>query len=320
MAGKDAYNRKIIKRINNIIANNPDKNYLKGFLAFLSEMSYSSLYTYLTYTVNFLNYINKNIKDIDFDDYTNYMFLLKDKSPSYQKVSHGALKKFSEYLYVSGKVEKDYMSFVKRPKAKETQITKDKREKNYLTENEIKEYLNNVTGYECSIGEEWKARNIVIVYILLTTGMRCSALYKVDIDDIDLKNKTITVTDKGDKVITYYITEELDTYLTEWLDYRKDIVEERERALLISEFKGRMSQSAISRVVEKYGEGIKGKKLSPHKLRATYGTQLYNATKDIIFVQKAMNHSSSRTTELYIRGKRDESKIRAADIMAKLTN
>ena len=45
---------------------------------------------------------------------------------------------------------------------------------------------------------------------------------------------------------------------------------------------------------------ISGKNITPHKLRATYGTQLYNATKDLFFVQEMMGHSDISTTQVYL--------------------
>lgn len=79
-----------------------------------------------------------------------------------------------------------------------------------------------------------------------------------------------------------------------------------------------MSNNAISDVVKKYTVNINGKNITPHKLRATYGTMLYNKTKDIYFVQDCMNHSSASTTALYIRDEDDQSKREAASIMGNL--
>ena len=62
---------------------------------------------------------------------------------------------------------------------------------------------------------------------------------------------------------------------------------------------------------------INGKNITPHKLRATYGTQLYNKTGDIYFVQQCMGHTNPKTTELYVRERKQNTK-RASDIMDKL--
>ena len=79
-----------------------------------------------------------------------------------------------------------------------------------------------------------------------------------------------------------------------------------------------MDQSSISRVVKKYASEISNKNITPHKLRATYGTQLLKATNDIYFVQDCMGHSNPKTTELYIRGQKQENRKKASEIMSKI--
>lgn len=80
-----------------------------------------------------------------------------------------------------------------------------------------------------------------------------------------------------------------------------------------------MDQRTISRIVEKYACNIEGKHITPHKLRATYGTQLYAATKDLYFVQSCMGHSNPATTELYIRGQKNSSRQTASELMSNIT-
>ena len=126
------------------------------------------------------------------------------------------------------------------------------------------------------------------------------------------------VTDKGNKVIEYLLDAEVEKIIKEWLDKRNELfIDENEQALFVSNMKKRMSVEAISLIVKKYSINIKGKHITPHKLRATYGTQLYNETHDIRFVQSCMNHNSPKTTELYIRGNQDTDKKRAAQIVSK---
>ena len=102
-------------------------------------------------------------------------------------------------------------------------------------------------------------------------------------------------------------------------DRIKFLRDENELALFISNRGTRMDQRSIDRVVSKYAQDIEGKHITPHKLRATYGTQLYASTNDLYFVQSCMGHSNPKTTELYIRGQKDSSRKTASDIMSKLT-
>lgn len=69
------------------------------------------------------------------------------------------------------------------------------------------------------------------------------------------------------------------------------------------------------RYYKKYACNIKGKTISPHKLRATYGTTLYNATGDIVLVQKNLHHASINTTLLYVRGMEEKAQKESVEIM-----
>lgn len=326
MNGVEVYSNKLENRINNLIEENEfDMPYLRGFYYFIKDsLTESSTYKYIGHIIRFIDNIDKNISDIDIDDYLYYLGKVnKGKSASYQITVYSALKKFSEYLYISKKNSINGMEHVKRPKFKESEQTIKKREIGYLNQNEIKIYIDTIKK---GIGSDnakarqkkWKERDLAIVLIFLTTGIRCSALYKLDISSINFDKHILMVTDKGNKVIEYLLDSEVENIIKDWLIKRNELeINKNDQALFVSNMKKRMSVEAISLIVKKYSVKIEGKHITPHKLRATYGTQLYNETHDIRFVQSCMNHSSPKTTELYIRGNQDMDKKRAAQIVSK---
>ena len=57
-----------------------------------------------------------------------------------------------------------------------------------------------------------------------------------------------------------------------------------------------------------------GKKITPHKLRSTYGTQLYKATGDLPLVQDALGHASPATTKRFYVDSHEENMRRAGDV------
>ena len=326
MNGVEVYSNKLENRINNLIEENEfDMPYLRGFYYFIKDsLTESSTYKYIGHIIRFIDNIDKNISDIDIDDYLYYLGKVnKGKSASSQITVYSALKKFSEYLYISKKNSINGMEHVKRPKFKESEQTIKKREIGYLNQNEIKIYIDTIKK---GIGSDnakarqkkWKERDLAIVLIFLTTGIRCSALYKLDISSINFDKHILMVTDKGNKVIEYLLDSEVENIIKDWLIKRNELeINKNDQALFVSNMKKRMSVEAISLIVKKYSVKIEGKHITPHKLRATYGTQLYNETHDIRFVQSCMNHSSPKTTELYIRGNQDMDKKRAAQIVSK---
>jgi len=327
MSGVNEINKKYIDKINSILDKQPD--YFRSYINFMNDVSVRTKYNYLNNVISFVNNINKPIENITFDDFNNYIAQNKykedgsEKSASFQITVYSALKKFSEYLYVSRKIKENYMLYIKRPKFKESQETITKRENGYLTEKEIKKFIKNIdkmTYISKNIAEEWICRDKAIIYLFLNTGIRCSALLSIDIDDINFDNKTLVVTDKGTKVRSFDISDSLCDVLKEWLIAREALLGENDkdnRILFISNRRTRMTAQTIYKTIKKYGDCIEGKNITPHKLRATYGTQLYNKTGDIYFVQDCMGHTNPKTTELYVREKKQNTK-RASEIISKL--
>lgn len=326
MNGVEIYSNKIELKINNLIKENKyNMPYLQSFYYFIKDsLTESSAYKYLGHVIRFINETDKEINEINIDDYLYYLGQIsRGNTASYQITVYSALKKFAEYLYISKKNSTNGMEHVNRPKFKESEQTIKKREIGYLSRDEIKTYINTIkqgvgSNKAKARQEKWKERDLAIILIFLTTGIRCSALYKLDMSSIDFNKHVLTVTDKGNKVVEYILDPEVEKIIKEWLIKRNELaIDENDQALFISNMKKRMSVEAISLIVRKYSATIEGKHITPHKLRATYGTQLYNETHDIRFVQSCMNHNSPKTTELYIRGNQDMDKQRAAKIVSK---
>lgn len=318
--GADAYNDRYRRLAENRIAKEDKKYYLEGFYNYLiANKSYSSSYLYLGYVINFIKKID-DVKCIDIDDYNAYLASLKTKSSTVQIDAYHALQKYSKYLKAKGICSDDFVEYIDRPKFVESQETKDKRENGYLNKTEAKNLIMRCTertGYKRDKSECWKVRDEVIIKIFLSTGIRCSALYKMDVDNIDFNEKTISVLEKGNKYRKIGISDDTAATLMKWLGYRAEILgDTKESALIISERKKRMEAQSIRYIVKKLGSNISNKNIGPHKLRATFGTQLYNTTHDIYFVQQCMGHSNPKTTEIYIRGQKDDAIKKAANLMA----
>ena len=90
-------------------------------------------------------------------------------------------------------------------------------------------------------------------------------------------------------------------------------------ALFLSNRNNRMTSNTINYLIKKYTTGIKDKPISPHKLRASFATNLYEATGDIQLVQEAMNHSDVSTTQLYVQSS-DRNRKRASSAIESIMN
>lgn len=329
MTGIEQYNNVQERRIYKILDQCP---YLSGYYAFIStNCQLTTAYNYLNQVKRFHLNNGKLPEELTFSDFSMYMLHSK-KTQTGKMVEnttivgiYHALEWYGKYLVASGILKEDPMKYINRPRGKESIATKTKREKSYLTKEEVGELISNVkNGIGSSQAKarqaKWKERDYAIIILFLTTGFRCSALYKMDIDNLDLENNKIVVTDKGGYVKEYDLSQIATEALQDWLAIREKMNIVNEKALFISCSKTRMSNTSIANIIKKYGSSIiknTDRKMSPHKLRATYGTQLYEATKDIYFVQQCMGHSSPTTTELYVRGNANKSG-QAASIMSNI--
>lgn len=326
MTGEQELNKKCMDSIKNTLKNQPD--YIRGFVDYMNDVAVKTRQVYMWYIISFMEYINKDVKDLTFDDFTSYLSHIEYKengdetSPSYRIAVYSAMKKFCKYLYSTKRIKENYMIEISRPKFYEKQSTIEKRSIGYLNQKEINKYIDtvefNYLSKKRQVGDDWNARDQAIIYVFLNTGIRCSALIKLNVSDVDFKNKTLIVTDKGNKVKVYDLSDQVLKILKVWIDIRKTKIDnDDEEALFISKRRSRITSLSVRKIVGKYAEYIDGKNITPHKLRATYGTQLYEATKDIYFVQECMGHNSPKTTELYVREKKENMK-KASDIMSKI--
>ena len=324
MKGDEFLDLKTIKRIDNLIGMNMDKPYLNGFRYFIGESSNTTVYNYVRHIIDFMEHNKKAVEDLSIDDYTMYLASVRSTTAANQIVVYAALKKFSLYLLANQKNTSDPMRYIKRPKFKEEQETVEKRNVGYLEKKEIKKYLETI---ESGVGsskavnrqKEWKERDLLIILIFLNTGMRCSALCKLDVDSINFEKKQLVTIDKGDISQVYDLSDALIYNIVNWLNKREFLLGGiKEDALFISNRKTRIDQKSVANIVNKYASKINGKNITPHKLRATYGTQLYEATKDLYFTQSCMGHANPKTTELYIRGQGEANRRKAVEIMSKI--
>lgn len=326
MTGREEIIKVFVERDRKFLEANP---VLIGFYNYLSiNKSAKTIDSYIHIVKEFLEMVGKRPEELTFDDFTFYMNKSKYKlngemaTNSAMICKYHALKNYSKYLFAARIISEDYMSFMARPKTQESQQTIAKREIGFLAKDEIRILLNAV---EQGVGTDrakrsqrkWKTRDYAIILLFLMTGMRVSALASVDVNDVDFANKVLLVTDKGSKVKVYALNEAMIDSLESWIADRKKVAKRNEEALFVTQYGVRMMPEAYRELVKKYAVDINGKHITPHKLRATYGTQLYEATNDIYFVQKAMGHSSPVTTERYIRGQKNVT-AQASDIMGNL--
>ena len=143
-------------------------------------------------------------------------------------------------------------------------------------------------------------RDTAIVTLFLGTGIRISELVGLNIEDFDFDSQSFVVTRKGGNRAVLYYNDQVEYALKQYLDSRmaNDKVPPSERAFFLSLQNRRISTRQVQELVKKYARIVSPlKKITPHKLRSTFGTSLYRQTGDIYVVADCLGHKDVNTTK-----------------------
>ena len=144
-------------------------------------------------------------------------------------------------------------------------------------------------------------KHLAILTLLLGTGIRVSECVGLNLTDVDFKNNGITVTRKGGSQMVVYFGDEVADALENYIEADRKVITPlsgHEEALFLSTQRKRMGVQAIENMVKKYARQVTpNKKITPHKLRSTYGTSLYKETGDIYLVADVLGHKDVNTTK-----------------------
>ena len=161
-----------------------------------------------------------------------------------------------------------------------------------------------------------KNRDLALITLLLGTGIRVSECVGLDLNDLDFNNDGIKIRRKGGNESIVYFGDEVRDALEEYLKEREQIIPATgsEEALFLSLQKKRISVKAVENLVKKYsGLVTKLKNITPHKLRSTYGTNLYRETGDIYLVADVLGHKDVNTTKKHYAAIEDSRRRSAAN-------
>lgn len=283
---------------------------IRRFLEFLSEDTKSVDVTKITET-DISRYLHSIEQTVDNDGNP------KETSFSYRKQVHSILNSFFEYLRKRRIITENPMDCVERPTSKDVvkRTNLDSFDIHFLLE-----CIDGGAGSDFAKGKSapWRIRDKAIITLLAMTGMRETALTEINVNDIDFIAGTVKVIDKRHKTHVYKMNRAIREALEDWISDREEkLAGQKVDALFISNQKKRVSVKCIVRIVEKYSlEGL-GYSVSPHKLRAAFCTILYNDTRDVEFVRRAVGHTCIETTLRYIADD-DSARQEAADRLERI--
>lgn len=268
--------------------------------------SYTTLTNYINHNIDFMNYVTDGKSNNDFylhvkpADINRYMASLRHKEVNGTIIRVGdeiraarwtSLKAFFEFL--KGEyVNENPLDKTKRPKINtEHKVT-------YLIRDEINEVLNEIRRNST---EQKRSRDLCIVSLMLSTGLRVSAVTQINIEDVDLNNNTIKVVEKGNKVRTISFGDNLNALLWSCIaDRDKYFAGAETNALFLSQWRKRMTTQSVRDLVAKYTSNIQGKHITPHKLRASAATNLAASGVSIQAIARVLGHENIQTTRRYV--------------------
>ena len=163
--------------------------------------------------------------------------------------------------------------------------------------------------------QKTKERDLALITLLLGTGIRVSECVGLDVEDLDFREMRIKVVRKGGNEAYVYFSPEVEAALKKYLEVRSSVVpaQGHEHALFYSTQKKRMTVRSVENLVEKYASSVTTtKKITPHKLRSTYGTALYRETGDIYLVADVLGHKNVDTTRRHYAAMDDDRRRSAA--------
>lgn len=213
----------------------------------------------------------------------------KKVSDSYKTGSWSALNSFFQFL-IPEYISNNPVAHTSRPKMK------DNPEVTYLTEEEVVRVLENVNK---KANIRMVNRDLCILKIGFAIGLRVSEIVQIDIDDLDLKNGKIKITGKGDRDYFVFVGDKLKQQIVLWLNDRgKYFSHIASDALFVSQEGNRISPRSIKDLIDKYTDVV-DKHVTPHVMRHSCATNLYEKTGDIYLCAGQLHHKNVTTTQRY---------------------
>lgn len=261
-----------------------------------------------------LDFLN-TLRVVDIEEYMEYLkYRFNDRNQEVTNKERGimrkisSLKSFYNYYYRNERLQNNPAALIQLPKLHEKEIIRLDVDEVALLLDEV-EKGESLTEKQKAYHEKTKVRDLALLTLLLGTGIRVSECVGLDLNDIDFKNGGIRIHRKGGKEVTVYFGTEVEDALLDYLEERNQMIPEggSENALFLSMQKKRIAVRSVENLVKKYSRLVTPlKKITPHKLRSTYGTSLYKETGDIYLVADVLGHSDVNTTKKHYAALEDE--------------
>ncbi len=250
----------------------------------------------------------EKLEPVDIEEYMEYLkvyrrdddeLMTNGEKGLARKMS--ALRSFYAYYHKHQYISSNPTLLVDMPKQNEKAIIRLDPDEVALLLDYVESCGSRLTGQAKVYYEKTRERDLAILTLLLGTGIRVSECVGLDLQDVDFKNDGITITRKGGNQMVVYFGSEVEKALRIYMEGSRKAATPlpgHENALFLSTQRRRMGVQAVENMVKKYARQVTpNKKITPHKLRSTYGTSLYKETGDIYLVADVLGHKDVNTTK-----------------------
>lgn len=260
------------------------------------------------YGINAKDFTLKQLEEVTsthLEMFLDYLTIYKIGKQTYRNNEKAKSRKLSsvrallKYFFKKEKLTSNVASIIDTPKIHEKEIVR-------LEVDEVVKLLDfaefggkELTKMQRSFHKHTKIRDFAMLSLFLGTGIRISECVGLNVEDIDFNNNAFKITRKGGSKVILYFNDEVHSALKDYIDYRATIknLPDTERALFLSLQNKRIGVRTVEKLVKKYAGFITPlKTITPHKLRSTYGTNLYRETNDIYVVADVLGHKDVNTT------------------------
>lgn len=285
------------------------------------------------------------LKSKDIASFTSRLQNMDDdvKSKASACRQYSSIRSFFKYLYDEKMIPDDVTKTVKRPEYKsDNYIFLEPDEIAILLEGienhatNMEAYLDHpddkirTTKHGISYQKRVQKRDLAIVTLFLTTGIRISELVGINMEDITFTDNSIKITRKGNKDDRVFFNEEAEVALLDYIKVRSSALahlskDERPDALFLSLQRKRICVQAVEDLVVKYAKAyIPQKKITPHKLRHTFASTIYNSDEDmgggdIHLIKDLLGHESIVSSQIYAHQNKERVRAVARNLQVRST-
>lgn len=250
----------------------------------------------------------KSAYNSDLDQFIFFWNKLEQAGPTSIK---NTIDRFFIYLFnkrinsssIARKVScfKSLEKFLKRSEIKlDLHLTRPRLEKKLPVYLSIQEITNLLDVHAYKLPTKCPLREKAILELLYATGIRCSELVNIKMQNIDFNQKTVLVKGKGSKERIALFNNTTKEKILNYIEVERSAIEHPSEFLFLNNRDEQLSTRAIQRTLKMFRKFLNiEKSITPHKIRHSFATHLLNKGVDIRTLQELLGHKSLSSTEKY---------------------